>query len=36
MENRNLRQEDSIENNSKGITELLVTDEGTNENKNSE
>ncbi len=36
MENRNLRQEDSIEHNSKGITELLVTDEGTNENKNSE
>ena len=36
MENRNLRQEDSIEHNSKGITELLVIDEGTNENKNSE
>ena len=36
MENRNLRQEDSIEHNSRGITELLVIDEGTNENKNSE
>ena len=36
MEKRNLRLEDSIEHNSRGITELLVIDEGTNENKNSE